>query len=235
MDVYDVRSFANEVYFEVPQDFRWYAKRGGRSRGAVVRALEAWVTLMAPVTPHIAEELWEAMGRERFVSVRQLPEASVTDDVLREEAKERLVEALANDVAEILKVTGVKPAKIVVMAAPRWKQEMLADALSQPKGKLDISSLIKSAMSKAKGAGAKKEVPAYAKELASELGRSSEAERRSMALGIDEMDVLAGASRFLGEQFSCEVSVFSADDPARVDPKGKAKFAKPGRPAVYIE
>ena len=235
MDEYDVRSYSNEVYFEVPQDFRWYSKRGGRNRAAVLKALESWVTLMAPVTPHMAEELWEAMGKERFVSVRQIPEADVTDDVLREEAKEKLVEALANDVAEILKVTGVKPSRVVVMTAPGWKHEMLSEALAQQKGKLDISSLIKSAMSKAKGAGAKKEVPAYAKELASELGKSSEADRESMSLGVDEMAVLSGASSFLGEQFGCAVAVFSADDPARTDPKGKARFARPGRPAVYIE
>ena len=49
------------------------------------------------------------------------------------------------------------------------------------------------------------------------------------------MAVLSGASSFLGEQFGCAVAVFSADDPARTDPKGKAKFARPGRPAVYIE
>lgn len=235
MEVYDVRSFANEVYFEMPQDFRWYAKRGGRSRRALMDALETWVTLMAPVTPHVAEELWEAMGRERFVSVRQIPEPHVTDEVLREEAKERLVESLANDVAEILKVTGVKPSRIVVMTAPGWKHEMLAEALEQPKGKVDISSLIKSAMSRSKLASAKKEVPAFAKEVASELGKSSEADRKTMSLGINEMEALTGASAFLAEQFGCEVSVFSADDPARVDPKGKARFARPGRPAVYVE
>ncbi len=235
MREYDVRSYSNEVYFEVPQDLRWYVKRGGRSRTAVRKAVETWVTLMAPVTPHIAEELWEAMGNERFVSTRQMPEGVVTDDVLREEANEKLVEGLVADVSEILKVTGVKPVKLVVMTAPGWKRDMLRDALSQPKGKLDISSLIKSTMAKVKAPGAKKEVPAYAKELASTLGTSSEQDRKAMSLDIDELSVLRGASPFLKEQFGCEVAVSPADDPDREDPKGKAKFARPGRPAVYVE
>ena len=235
MDDYDLRSYANEVFFEVPQDLKWYVKRGGKSRSAVRKAVETWVTLMAPVTPHIAEELWEAMGNERFVSVRQIPEGSVTDDVLAEEAKERLVEGLVSDVSEILKVTGVKPSKLVVMTAPAWKARMLKDALAQPKGKLEISALIKSAMAEAKGPGAKKEVPAYAKELASLLGKSSEQDRKAMSLDIDELRVLEGASPFLQGQFACEVAVLSADDDKRTDPKGKAKFARPGRPAVYVE
>ena len=233
MEEYDVRSYSNEVYFEIPQDLRWYVKRGGRSKSAVRKALETWVTLMAPVTPHIAEELWEALGKERFVSVHQIPDANVTEGVLREEAKERLVEGLVSDVSEILKVTGVKPAKMVVMVAPKWKREMLIDALAQSKAKVDISSLIKSAM--AKVPEAKKEVPAYAKELASELARSSEQDRKAMSLDIDELDVLKGASQFLGGQFGCDVSVYTADDPAKADPKGRARFARPGRPAVYVE
>ena len=233
MDEYDVRSYANEVYFEIPQDLRWYAKRGGRSRSAVRKALETWVTLMAPVTPHVAEELWESLGNERFVSVRQIPEGRVTDEVLMEEAKEKLVEGLMTDVSEILKVTGVKPAKMVVMTAPGWKRDMLAEALAQPKGKVDISSLIKSAMAKAPGA--KKEVPAYAKELASELARCSEQDRKAMSLGVDELAVLKGASAFLGGMFESEVLIFTADDSDRYDPKGRARFARPGRPAVYIE
>ncbi len=233
MEQYDVRSYANDVYFEMPQDLRWYVRRGGRSRAALRKAIETWVTLMAPITPHTAEELWEMLGNERFVSVRQIPEAGLTDDVLKEEAKERLVEGLSNDVAEILKVTGVKPARLVVMTAPAWKRQMLTEALSQPKGKVDISSLIKAAM--ARVPEAKKEVPAYAKELASELSRSSVGDREAMAIETDELSVLQGASGFLSGQFGCEVHVCSADDPARTDPKGKARFAKPGRPAVYVE
>jgi len=235
MAEYDVRSYSNEVYFEMPQDLRWYLRRGGRSRGAIRDMLEAWVTLMAPVTPHTAEELWESLGNERFVSLRQIPEVEVTDEVLTEEAKEKLVEGLAADVSEILKVTGVSPSKLVVTVAPSWKREMLKDALSKPKGQLDISSLIKSAMAKAKDGSAKKEVPAYAKELASAMGRSSEQERKTMSLDIDELSALRSALPFLAQQFGCDVEVYSADDEAKYDPKGKARFARPGRPAVDVE
>jgi len=31
------------------------------------------------------------------------------------------------------------------------------------------------------------------------------------------------------------VDVLFADDPSRIDPKGKARYARPGRPAVYLE
>ena len=234
MDEYDLRSYVNDVYFEFPQDLRWYARRGGRNREVVSRTLKNWIPLMAPVTPHLAEEMWESVGGKPFVSEVQLPKGDVTDSVLLEEAKERLLERLIADVAEILKVTEMRPKKVVVMTAPSWKHEMLADALSDPKGKPEMSSLIKAAMQKA-SAEAKKEIPAYAKDVASEVSRTSPDDRKLLSVRVDEASVLEDARLFLQSEFGCEVSVFAADDPARLDPKGKARFAKPGRPAVYLE
>jgi len=234
MEEFDLRSYSNSVYFEMPQDFRWYLRRGGRNREAIIDALRIWVPLLAPVTPHIAEELWERLGMNRFVSTSQIPSGNVTSDVFVEEARERLLEKLMDDVAEIVKVTEMKPKRIVVMAAPAWKHQMLAEALSQPKGKIDISAMIKKQMAFGEQA-ARKEVPAYAKDLAGEVARLSDADRAIMQAQVDEVRTLESAGSFLQSEFECEVRVFSADDPARIDPKGKARFAKPGRPAVYLE
>ncbi|MGQ9588340.1 MAG: leucine--tRNA ligase [Thermoplasmata archaeon] len=232
---YDLRSYSNEVYFEIPQDLRWYVRRGGRNREAISRALETWIPLMAPVTPHLAEELWESIGQRPFVSTHQIRTGNVDDAVLLEESKEKLVERLIADVSEIIKVTEMRPKKAVVMTAPIWKHEMLANALSQPEGKLDVSSLIKTTMTMVTTSEGRKEVPAYAKELVSEIRRLSPEDRRTLAARPDELAVLRKAKDFLRLEFGCDVHVFSADDPARIDPKGRARLARPGRPAVYLE
>ncbi len=235
MEEYDLRSCSNEVYFEIPQDFRWYLRRGGRNRAALMRALEAWVPLMAPVTPHIAEEMWQSLGREPFVSTAQIGPGAMTEATAAEEAKERLLERLISDVAEILKVTEIKPRRVVVMAAPKWKHEMVADAIRDVNGRPEVSALIKAAMARVRTAEAKKEVPALAKELAAELSRIAPGERRLAMVVMDDLAVLMRAGKFLESEFGCAVEVFSADDPARTDPKGKARYARPGRPAVYVE
>jgi len=235
MEDYDLRSYANDVYFEIPQDFRWYARRGGRNAAVVRSALRFWVAMMAPVTPHLAEELWESLGEEPFVSTATLRPADVTPQVLAEEAKERLLETLMADIGEILKVTGMTPKRIVVMTSPKWKSDMLAEALAQQGGKLDMPALIKAAMARPLTDGAKKEVPGYAKDLAKTLSQSSEDERGRMARPVNEFEVISRGRRFLESHFGCEVSVFEADDPNRTDPKGRARFAKPGRPAIFVE
>jgi leucyl-tRNA synthetase len=179
--------------------------------------------------------MWESIGKRPFVSQLQLPPGSLSDAVVAEEARERLVMRLLDDVTEILKVTEIKPSRIVVMTSPKWKHEMLAEALALSKGKPDISALIKKAMAGTKTPEEKKEIPAYAKEVAMDVAKTSAEGRRAMATSVDELEALSRAKSFLQKEFSCEVQVFSASDPARIDPKGKARFAKPGRPAVYLE
>ena len=233
MEDYDLRSYSNTVFFEIPQDIRWYARRNGKNRQAVMRALEIWVPMMAPVAPHLAEELWASLGKKPFVSIAQIRQSAVTDSMAHEEVKEKLVQNLIGDISEILKVTEIKPKRIVLMTAPNWKWDMLSNALRQT-GKLDLSMLIKSSLSSAPP-GAKKEVPAYAKELVTELSKASADERMQMGMHVDEFATISAAGSFLSDEFGCGVDVFSADDPNRTDPKGKARFAKPRRPAVYIE
>lgn len=234
MQDFDLRSYVNGVYYEMPQDFRWYLKRGGQNRRVLANALEKWIPLMAPVTPHMAEEIWELLGKKPFVSQVQLPPGSFADSVVAEEARERLVMKLIEDISEIMKVTEIKPSRIVVMTAPGWKQDMLREALAA-KGRPDVSALIKKAMAGAKTPADKKEIPAYAKELAMDVAKASEDDRRLLGAQIDETGVLERNVQFMKREFGCEVSVFSASDPAKTDPKGKARFAKPGRPAVYLE
>jgi leucyl-tRNA synthetase len=84
-------------------------------------------------------------------------------------------------------------------------------------------------------ADAKKEIPAYAKEIASEISKASDNDRRLMSIRFDELSTVSKARSFLSREFGCDVDVYSADDPDRTDPKGKARYARPGRPAVYVE
>jgi len=234
MNDFDTRSYSNDAFFEIPQDIRWYLRRGGRNGTTIAKILDTWIPLMAPITPHIAEEMWASLGKKPFVSTEQIGEPRVSESTALEEAKERLVERLLQDISEIIKVTEIKPKKIVIMVAPKWKHEMLADALATGKPKVDISGLIKTAMARAP-AEAKKEIPAYTKELALEISKASEEDRKVMALVFDELGTVSKAKAFLSREFGCDVDVYYADDPNRTDPKGKARFARPSRPAVYLE
>ncbi|UCE81490.1 MAG: leucine--tRNA ligase [Methanobacteriota archaeon] len=234
MEQYDLRSYANNVYFEISQDFKWYLRRGGASKEVVGEALRTWTQLMAPITPHLAEEIWERLGMPRFVSNSQLRSARRTESTELEEAKERLLSSLITDISEILRVTSIKPSKVVLMTAPRWKNDVLDNALSGGEEGADVGRLVKEAMPSLPQ-DARKELPAFAKAVASEVGRMSPDERRRASARVDELTVLRVAKEFLEDYFRCEVLVFSADDTAKLDPENRARQARPGRPAIHVE
>ena len=52
---------------------------------------------------------------------------------------------------------------------------------------------------------------------------------------FDEREFLSTARQFLEAELGCPVTIQSADAPGISDPQGKAKQAKPRRPAIYVE
>ena len=45
-------------HFEMLTDWHWYLRRGGCDRLTAMKFLEGWIPMLAPATPHIAEEFW---------------------------------------------------------------------------------------------------------------------------------------------------------------------------------
>jgi leucyl-tRNA synthetase len=69
----DFRQVATPVYFGLLSDLRWYLRRGGRSMEALKEFARPWAALMAPITPHLAEELHRALGAGGFASTTRIP------------------------------------------------------------------------------------------------------------------------------------------------------------------
>jgi leucyl-tRNA synthetase len=52
---------------------------------------------------------------------------------------------------------------------------------------------------------------------------------------LNEKGAIVEARGFFARELNAEVSVYDEEDPDLYDPKGRAKMAKPYRPAIYIE
>ena len=68
-----------------------------------------------------------------------------------------------------------------------------------------------------------------------DIGRMSRKDLERFGELIDERGYLGDSSEFLKSEFSSDVEVFDAADEAKYDPKSKAKFATPWRPAIFVE
>lgn len=233
MEKYDLRQMATVAYFEILNDFRWYRRRGGGDPGTISDCLRTWIKAMMPVTPHMAEEMWEAAGFEGLVSEARFPEAG--ERSVPAEYGEDLIREVMSDAQQIIKVTGIEPKRMVLYTSPSWKLRMLGKALElQENGELSIPSLTKACMSDPEIRVHGKAASDAARKTAEDMMRLPAGSMRPM-FESDERAHLAAAAGFLSGEMNLRAEVFSADEEGKHDPSDKAKMAVPGRPAIYLE
>ncbi|MBQ3685916.1 MAG: leucine--tRNA ligase [Candidatus Methanomethylophilaceae archaeon] len=235
METNDLRSMCTIVYFDMLNDLKWYARRGGRGKDSVRSAMRIWIQAMMPVTPHIAEELWEQAGFEGLVSAGQLPEADASLISAEAEYGEGLIRDLMSDIAEVRKIVEIEPTKVAVFTTPAWKRAVMEKARDmQSAGTLTVPDLIKACMADDAIKSNGKAASEMAKKVAVDFSRSAPGSKDAV-LSTDEYALLHSAEQFLSEETGLEVRVYSADAEGIPDPNNKARQAAPGRPAISLE
>ncbi len=235
MDKLDLRQLATTTYFDMVNDIRWYVRRGGKNKATIRRILRTWINAMMPVTPHTAEELWAQSGFDGMVSEAQFPEYDGSLFSADAEYGENLVRDVIADSAQIIKVTGIQPKRVVIYTASAWKRKVMDNAVALLKeGKLDIPGLTKRCMADEELRKNGKAVSDLAKKIAADYMRSTVDKAEPVAC-TDETALLSSASGFMSDEIGFGIEVFNADAEGIYDPKGKSKVAIPGRPAIYIE
>jgi leucyl-tRNA synthetase len=233
---FDLRVASNEIFFEYQRDIQWYIKRGGGNKKLIKRFIREWIKLMAPITPHLAEELWEIQGYQGFVSTQSYPQYNPEEISERYEVGEYLISKTIDDISEILKVTGITPKKIYLYTSPEWKREALVKAIKlYEQNKLEIGTIMKEILSLPGMKSQAKEISSFVSKLPGEIKRQSETDRQRYLVGLEEKEYLENAKRQLRSLFSCEIEIYSADDKDFYDPENKSRLAIPLRPAIYVE
>jgi len=240
MESYDVRSFANIAYFEIPSDLRWYLRRGGGYEETVISVVEAWVKAMTPITPHFAEELWEGLKKNGLVSAEGFPVPLPEWSDKSVGAEEDYLHSVSEDIGEILKVTGIKPNNIVLTVAPDWKQKAMDIVVRMVRqGKRDMGVAIKEAMALPLEPKDKQEVPKFVKTAMTDLSKVGEEDIRRFETGIDELRILESASAYLATEFAGDygtnIIVQKAGVEGIYDPAGKSRVARPRKPSIFVD
>ncbi len=225
-------------FFDLQRHLKWYIRRClGQCNKAILNDLIITQTkILAPVTPHICEEIWEKLGFEGFISLAEYPKAKPTKiDETMEISEEFLINTIS-DINEILKVTGIEAKKIVLYTPPEWKYIMHRMAIEMGFAKeLKVNNLMKRAMANEEIKKHSKEASGLAKKLVDQLTNRGEDELSRLRAEVNEKDYLSEAKDFLKHVFKCEIEIYSSDDKARYDPKNKGIFAMPFRPAIFVE
>ncbi len=240
-----LREAANTILYIIDKDVRRYMDRvsdelNDTDRTSTIawvlnKIIDTWIRLIAPITPHLAEELWSKIGRQGFVSKARWPSVEKEYIDIDAEVAEHYIDRIIADVREIAKVTGktvinrivfyvsdpddytILRKAIEMVEASRPLKEFIKEILPLVKEKSKIAKLAKKYYDLAS------QIPPYIREYI-------------LKTTLDEENIIREASRYISRILNAvKIEVYRASDPNAPDYGGKKKLAMPLKPAIYIE
>jgi len=246
MDKLAVRKVIHGILYELDQDFQWYLRRtadkGGKRKTAIAcvfnKVLEVETRMLAPIAPHVCEELWEIMGKNQFISTSSWPAPDEARIDIQAEENEALVVSVLEDTSNILKATGATPKRVFYYVAASWKQKIYLIGLKKSvSGKIQQKDLMKELMADPSLKPKAEKIAKFTGQILDEINRMPE-ERKQRLIRVEtinENQVLNEAEDFFEKEIKAEIHIYDEEDSERYDPRARASLAKPGRPAIFIE
>ena len=243
MEKMRLRESLHHILYGFDSDLQWYMKRANAKNrddisGILNKVLKTRVTMLSPFAPHIAEEMWEKLGNSEMVSKSLWPkeEDKQTDD--RAIQSESLLSSVMNDISNIIKVTKIKPKKIIIYTADNWKSKAYHKILSGiNSGETNVGIFIKELISQKETENVKKDPDFVKKTLKDILSEPTDLRKTKINAGeINESEIISNElSSLIETDYEIKLQVFSENDSEKYDPKNKARMARPYKPAILIE
>ena len=233
LDRAETRTASQAAFYDFETDLRWYRRRADTDREGAVRTLlavlETRLRLLAPFVPFLTNELHEELTGVA-AEAAGWPEPVAELDAPAAELREERVEALTEDVRDVIDVTEIDPEVVRVYVAADWKRDVF-DAVREADA--DVGAAMSAAMSNPDLRERGDAVNDLVQELV-EFARGAAADRLAGLAELDERAAYEDAREFLAREFDATVEVYAEDgDPT--DPADKADQAVPFRPAIHIE
>ncbi len=238
-----LREGLHDVLFAFEGDVNWYLKRAqakGRSdySGLLHEINSKRVAMLSPFAPHIAEEMWEKLGNDGLASKSSWP--TISADVVDSNAiqSEDLLKSIMDDIANIIKVTKITPKKIVIYTADAFKGKAYHAILGKVmSGQTNMGAIMKELIANPDTSDIKKNPDFVQKTIKDILSEPVEIRKTRLESGeFDEKSLIGSELISLAKaDFGVDVAVYSEKDSEIYDPKGKARHARPFKPAILIE
>jgi len=253
-----IRDALNNVLYLMDKDFEWYRKRKESRTDQMLKNntelfvvsyfFRARIKMLAPFCPFLAEELWELLEPKKgsifqndWPCVRKEFVSPVTDE------NEREIANILDDLHKILKVTRNTQLKIIHIYLSSNNKKFLYDKVlglvTSSKNKnfgLIMKSLLSDSSISIEIKNLVKINTDFIKKINEDILSLSPPEReRRINIGLfDEYNALMDGSTLLASEFGVSencIKIYYEDDPKIYDPKNKAKFSRPFKPAIYLE
>jgi leucyl-tRNA synthetase len=243
-----IRTAVHNALYTLDQEIQWYTRRTSSANiNSLRRSTMAWifkeilkkrVLLLAPIIPHLCEEIWKKMGNNNFITLASWPEYDESQIDLKVIEQEKIIQSLYNDTLEVIRVTGIKPKKIHYYTTSPWKWQIYIKALkTSEKAKMMIGDFIRVVMTDLDMRERGNEATRFSRKVFETANKmSQEMLNVRLIIGeIDELTIILNAHDFFVKELGAEVKVYRDDDPNIYDPEKKANRAEPFRPSIFIE
>ncbi len=236
MDGLDLRAFSEDVYVTLPTLLRRYYARGGAPGELTDRVGRVWIRLLAPITPHVAEELGE--GRlPGLVATERFPNAEEFALAPDAEAREAFLDRIEEDLRAVLRPSADRgepaPDEAVFFLAAPWKSEVevwMREAVDAG-GLPAIRTIMDRARLHPEMKAYLAEIPKYVERV----GPMLRGEPPAPDVAVDERATLRSAEGYLARRLGFgSVTVVSEAEGEPHDPLRRRERSRPGRPAFYL-
>ncbi len=238
LDEMKIKSAFQTVFYGYWSDLRYYLKRtDAPSKSLLSNAAQIWIRLLSPFIPYTCEELNSRQGNSDLISVSKFPEPDYSKITPAAVLKEMLIQGLVEDAQSITKLFQNKPSKLYLFVAPSWTYELLNAAIESRRGKLKTNEALTGLFLKFPDIP-KKDIanlmPRVVK-IINELGDTFIETYSKMSSEFNDKKIYEYATPYLEREIGAKIMIQNANDPKNYDPKEKAKFALPLKPALYFE
>jgi leucyl-tRNA synthetase len=238
LDQMKTKSAFQDAFYGLWGDIRYYLKRAiAPSNELMQYALDTWIRLLAPFIPYTCEETYSLSGHTALVSVSEYPIADSSKLHPEAEISELAVQRLISDTQNIMKLLPKGPSTIHVYLPPEWSYRLLFLAIESRNQGKDIGQVLQQFFLSDPDVPKKDAasmLPKIMKTL-NEIGDTFAKMYAGVGAGFDEDKSYSKALDYIEQELGAKVKVHSDKDSEKYDPKQKAKFALPFKPALYLE
>jgi leucyl-tRNA synthetase len=119
------RSALHCALFEPMNALRWYQRRDEPNAAVMKAVLLNIIKMVAPITPHLSEEMWRMAGNKRFISIENWPKPDKRAVNKEAEAGEEFLRKTIDDMKNIMNMvknrTKQEPKAITLFVAESRK------------------------------------------------------------------------------------------------------------------
>ena len=142
MNDVNIREGVMISHFEMLSDWNWYIRRGGRDFSTSISFLKDWISMLAPATPHMAEELWKMIAQDGLLAQYNLGPISENHEDLEIISKENYLRDVISSCRNIRTMaernSPTKLTKLVLQTTPSWKNDLINQALELSKSNFNF-------------------------------------------------------------------------------------------------